>query len=165
MNPKCYSFQSPIGKLKLYFIEESIIGLSFQEEGDNLKYIERYYGTPTEVDGKDYNYHEEIIQYLDGKLKDFTLPISFKGTEFQNRVWNGLLSIPYGETRSYKELAEKVGCPKGPRAVGGALNKTPISIIIPWHRVIGTNGQLVGFGGGLDVKEKLLTLEKDNLEY
>ena len=165
MNPKCYSFQSSIGKLKLYFIRESIIGLSFQEEGDNLKYIEKYYGTPIEVDKKDYNYHEEIIQYLDGELKKFTVPISFKGTEFQNRVWNGLLSIPYGETRSYKQLAEKVGCPKGPRAVGGALNKTPISIIIPWHRVIGTNGQLVGFGGGLDVKEKLLTLEKNNLEY
>lgn len=165
MTPKYYQFQSSIGKLTIYFIEEGIIALSFVGEGDNLKYIERYYGTPVQVDKKDYNYHEEIIKYLEGNLKEFTIPFSFKGTEFQKKVWTELLNIPYGETRTYKELAEKVRCPKGPRAVGGALNKNPIAIIVPCHRVVGSNGKLVGFAGGLDIKSRLLELEKNNIDY
>ncbi len=164
MNPKYYSFESPIGKLTVYFTEKGIIALSFAEEGDNHKYIERYYGTPTQVEGNGYNYHEEILKYLKGELKEFTLPISFKGTSFQESVWRELLNIPYGETRTYKELAEKVGCPKGSRAVGGALNKNPIAIIVPCHRVVGSNGKLVGFAGGLDMKSRLLALEKNNVE-
>lgn len=162
MNPKYYSFESPIGKLTVYFTEKGIISLSFAEEEDNLKYIERYYDTPVEVEQKDYNYHEEIIKYLKGELKEFTLPISFKGTYFQESVWKELLNIPYGETRTYRELAEKVGCPKGPRAVGGALNKNPIAIIVPCHRVVGSNGKLVGFAGGIELKDKLLKLEMNN---
>ncbi len=163
MNPKYYSFESPIGKLTVYFTDEGIVSLIFAEEGDNHKYIERYYGTPILVDKKDYNYHEEIIKYLKGELKEFTVPISFKGTSFQESVWRELLNIPYGETLTYKKLAEKVGCPKGPRAVGGALNKNPIAIIVPCHRVVGSNGKLVGFAGGLELKDKLLNLEKDNI--
>lgn len=163
MNPKYYSFESPIGKLTVYFTDEGIVSLIFAEEGDNHKYIERYYGTPILVEQKDYNYHEEIIKYLKGDLKEFTVPISFKGTSFQESVWMELLNIPYGETLTYKKLAEKVGCPKGPRAVGGALNKNPIAIIVPCHRVVGSNGKLVGFAGGLELKDKLLNLEKDNI--
>lgn len=163
MNPKYYSFESPIGKLTVYFTDEGIVSLIFAEEGDNHKYIERYYGTPILVEQKDYNYHEEIIKYLKGELKEFTVPISFKGTSFQESVWRELLNIPYGETLTYKKLAEKVGCPKGPRAVGGALNKNPIAIIVPCHRVVGSNGKLVGFAGGLELKDKLLNLEKDNI--
>jgi len=162
MNPKFYSFDSSIGKLTIYFIENEIIALSFKG-GDNLRYIERYYGTPVELESKDYNYHEEIIRYLEGELKEFTIPFSFKGTSFQESVWNELLNIPYGETRTYKELAEKVGCPKGSRAVGGALNKNPIAIIVPCHRVVGSNGKLVGFAGGIELKSKLLKLEKYNI--
>lgn len=162
MYPKYYSFESPIGKLTLYFVETDIIALSFAEEGDNLKYIERYYGTPVEVDKENYNYHEEVIKYLEGKLKEFNMPIAFKGTPFQESVWKELLNIPYGETRTYKELAEKVGCPKGPRAVGGALNKNPIAIIVPCHRVVGSDGNLVGFAGGIELKDKLLKLEINN---
>jgi O-6-methylguanine DNA methyltransferase len=161
MTPKYYQFQSTIGKLTVYFTEQGVIALSFAGEGDNLKYIEKYYGTPVEVDKKDYNYHEEIIKYLEGNLKEFTIPFSFKGTKFQEKVWTELLNIPYGETRTYKELAEKVGCPKGYRAVGGALNKNPIAIIVPCHRVVGSNGKLVGFAGGLDIKFELLSLEKN----
>lgn len=131
MTPKYYRFQSPIGELTLYFTEEGIIGLSFQEEVKDYKHIERYYGTPIEVDKKDYNYHYEIIKYLEGNLKEFTIPFALKGTKFQEKVWKELLNIPYGETRTYKELAENIGCPKGPRAVGGALNKNPIAIIVP----------------------------------
>lgn len=163
MVAKYYSFESPIGKLTVYFIEKKIISLIFAEEGDNLKYIEKYYGTPLEVDKKDYNYHEEIIKYLAGELKEFTVSISFRGTTFQEKVWRELLNIPYGETRTYKELAERVGCPKGSRAVGGALNKNPIAIIVPCHRVIGSDGSLVGFAGGLDIKTRLLSLEKNNI--
>lgn len=162
MNPKYYSFESPIGKLTVYFAEKGIIALSFAGEGDNHRYIERYYGTPSEVDQKEYNYHEEIISYLKGELKEFTVPISFKGTPFQESVWKELLNIPYGETRTYKKLAEKIGCPKGPRAVGGALNKNPIAIIVPCHRVVGSNGNLVGFAGGIELKDKLLKLEMNN---
>ncbi|WP_353092776.1 methylated-DNA--[protein]-cysteine S-methyltransferase [Tissierella praeacuta] len=162
MNPKYYSFESPIGRLTIYFTEKGIISLSFKEE-DKLKYMERYYDTPIKVDQKDYNYHEEITKYLKGELKEFTMPISFKGTPFQERVWNELLNIPYGKTKTYKELAEKIGCPRGSRAVGGALNKNPIAIIVPCHRVVGSNGNLVGFAGGVEVKDKLLKLEINNI--
>lgn len=162
MNPKYYKFQSPIGELAVYFTDEGVIGLTFQEEGDNLKYIKKYYGTPIEVNKDDYSYHHEILKYFEGKLKKFILPISFKGTEFQVKVWKELLNIPYGETRTYKEIAEKVGCPKGPRAVGNALNKNPIAIIVPCHRVVGSNGNLVGFAGGIELKSRLLELERNN---
>lgn len=83
-----------------------------------------------------------------------------RGTDFQKKVWQALLEIPYGVTKNYKELGEMVGCPKGARAVGGANNKNPISIIAPCHRVIGADGSLVGYGGGLKIKEKFLELEK-----
>lgn len=163
MNPRYYSFQSPIGILTVYFTDGGIISLTFAEEGDNHSHVERYYGNPVLVDKKDYNYHEEIIKYCRGELKEFTMPISFRGTPFQEKVWKELLNISYGETKTYKELAEKVGCPKGPRAVGGALNKNPIAIIVPCHRVVGSNGKLVGFAGGLDLKDKLLSIEKNNI--
>ena len=102
----------------------------------------------------------QIFDYLAGKRKSFTLPLAVEGTNFQQSVWNALQMIPYGETRSYKEIAVKIGNPKACRAVGMANNKNPISIIIPCHRVIGANGKLVGYGGGLEIKAKLLELEK-----
>lgn len=162
MEIKYYSFDSYLGKMKIYFTEKAIVALSLPREDESLAYIKKYYGVPIEVDIKDYNYHEEIIKYLEGRLKDFTLPISFKGTEFQEKVWNELLKIPYGETRTYKGIAENIGCAKASRAVGGALNKNPIAIIVPCHRVVGSSGKLVGFAGGLDMKEGLLSLEQGN---
>ena len=102
----------------------------------------------------------QIFDYLAGKRKSFTLPLAVEGTEFQQSVWNALKMIPYGETRSYKEIAVKIGNPKACRAVGMANNKNPISIIIPCHRVIGANGNLIGYGGGLEIKAQLLELEK-----
>lgn len=86
-----------------------------------------------------------------------------EGTPFQKEVWNALLSIPYGETRSYGQIAEQVGNPKACRAVGLANNRNPIAIVIPCHRVIGADGRLVGYGGGLHIKERLLALEQRNL--
>lgn len=102
---------------------------------------------------------KQLQEYFDGKRKEFNLPILLRGTKFQKKVWQELCTIPYGETRSYKELAELVGNPKAVRAVDGANNKNPIMIIVPCHRVIGADGSLVGFGGGLEVKKFLLELE------
>ncbi len=102
---------------------------------------------------------EQLREYLAGERREFDLPLAPQGTEFQKKAWAELCRIPYGETRSYKQIAEAVGCPKGFRAVGMANNRNPIIIVIPCHRVIGANGGLVGYGGGLDVKEQLLKLE------
>ena len=102
---------------------------------------------------------KQLKEYFEGKRKGFDLPLAPEGTEFQKKVWKVLETIPYGETWSYKQVAEKVNSPKAYRAVGMANNKNPISIIIPCHRVIGANGKLVGYGGGLEIKEYLLKLE------
>lgn len=102
----------------------------------------------------------QLNEYLEGKRNSFDLPLNPKGTEFQKKVWAALCDIPYGETRSYKQIAEAVDNPKGCRAVGMANNKNPIMIFIPCHRVVGSNGSLTGYAGGLDMKEKLLSLEK-----
>ncbi len=104
---------------------------------------------------------KQLNEYLDGKRSSFDLPLEPKGTEFQKKVWNALKEIPYGETRSYGEIAKIIGNEKAARAVGMANNKNPIAIIVPCHRVIGANGKLVGYAGGLDLKERLLTLEKN----
>lgn len=105
----------------------------------------------------------QLRAYFAGELKDFDLPLAPKGTEFQQNVWAELCSIPYGETISYGELARRIGNPNASRAVGLANGSNPIPIIIPCHRVIGANGKLTGYGGGLPIKEKLLALEKRQL--
>lgn len=101
----------------------------------------------------------QIDEYLKGDRKDFDLPLSINGTPFQMMVWEALKTIPYGETRSYKDIAVQIGKAKACRAVGMANNRNPIAIIIPCHRVIGSKGELVGYGGGLDIKKQLLSLE------
>jgi len=101
----------------------------------------------------------QLESYFAGELKEFTLPLKPEGTEFMKKVWSALCEIPYGKTVSYKEIAEKVGVPKGARAVGIANNRNPIPIFIPCHRVIGADGSLTGYGGGLDMKKYLLELE------
>ena len=101
----------------------------------------------------------ELAEYLDGKRKQFDSPVRTKGTPFQEKVWAALCRIPYGETRTYGAIAAEVGSPKGARAVGMACNRNPVMLFIPCHRVVGSTGALVGFGGGLDVKEYQLTLE------
>ncbi len=102
----------------------------------------------------------QLDEYFQGKRKSFDLPLSPFGTQFQQKVWNALCTIPYGETRSYKEIAAQIQNPKGCRAVGMANNRNPIMIIIPCHRVIGSNGSLTGYAGGLDIKQWLLAHEK-----
>lgn len=102
----------------------------------------------------------QLKAYLAGELKEFSLPLEPSGTEFMKNVWDSLCEIPYGETATYKEIAEKIGSPKAARAVGLANNKNPIPIFIPCHRVIGANGSLTGYLGGLELKKKLLDMER-----
>lgn len=102
----------------------------------------------------------ELREYFAGRRKDFDLPLSLHGTAFQLADWAALQTIPYGETRNYRQIAELIGSPKACRAVGGANNRNPVMIIVPCHRVIGTDGSLVGYGCGLGAKRFLLELEK-----
>jgi len=106
---------------------------------------------------------KQLNEYFDGKRSSFDLKLQLQGTEFQKKVWNALIEIPFGETRSYGEIAKIIGNEKASRAVGMANNKNPIPIIVPCHRVIGANGKLVGYAGGVDIKEKLLNIEKNNI--
>jgi methylated-DNA-[protein]-cysteine S-methyltransferase len=105
----------------------------------------------------------QITEYFDGKRKTFDLPLNPQGTDFQLRVWKALQNIPYGETRSYADIAAITGNPKAYRAVGMANHHNPIPIIIPCHRVIGANGSLTGYAGGLELKQRLLNLESEHL--
>ncbi len=141
---------------------ETILGsVTFVEEGGTLLAIT----THRSYDGKEMETpliqeaFRQLSEYLKGERKTFDLPLNPKGTEFQKRVWNALCEIPYGETRSYKQIAEAIGNPKAVRAVGMANNRNPITIVVPCHRVIGADGKLVGYGGGLEMKEFLLRLE------
>lgn len=102
----------------------------------------------------------ELTAYFAGKLQAFTFPIAPAGTEFQLAVWKALTAIPYGETRSYKQIAERISRPAASRAVGMANNRNPIVVVIPCHRVVGSDGSLIGYAGGLDKKRTLLALEK-----
>src|SRR5262249_1760745 len=104
-------------------------------------------------------YIEQLDSYFRGELREFTFKLDLIGTPFQKRCWQALCEIPYGKTCSYVDLAKKVGSPRGFRAVGQANHTNPIAIVVPCHRVIGANGSLTGYGGGMDVKEKLLRLE------
>lgn len=145
-------YESPIGKIKIEAEGESIIGVSFSMESS------------------EWDENEAVIQcknqlqeYFEGKRKEFDLNIKFiKGTEFQISVWKALSNISYGEKVTYKSIAEKINNPKAVRAVGGANNKNPIAIIIPCHRVVGSNGKMVGYAGGIGKKEYLLKLEEKN---
>ena len=105
---------------------------------------------------------QQLEEYFSGKRSYFSLPMAPVGTQFMQDVWKALIAIPYGEVKSYGDIAREIGKPKACRAVGMANNRNPLPIIIPCHRVIGSNGNLVGYAGGLGCKEKLLTLEKEN---
>lgn len=147
-------FDTVIGRLYIAERDGAVSHLLFAQEDDPEAYKEEGSLTPLLTETKD-----QILSYLAGTRTSFNLPLAPKGTPFQERVWNALLTIPYGQTISYKELAVRAGNPKACRAVGMANNRNPISLIIPCHRVIGADGKLVGYGGGLPIKEHLLRLE------
>jgi methylated-DNA-[protein]-cysteine S-methyltransferase len=148
--------ESPVGKLLLAGTEESLNVLWFQSGARAM--------TPNPSWHRDERPLRralgELQEYFAGTRQDFTIDVQPEGTPFQRTVWNELQRIPYGETISYGELAGRVGNPKASRAVGLANGANPISIVVPCHRVIGANGKLTGYGGGLSIKEKLLALER-----
>ncbi len=149
-----YYYQTKIGKLGIAEVDGKITHILFE---NSTKVPNDYLLQETPLLKRA---ALELEEYLLGERKSFDLPLNPGGTPFQIKVWEALQAIPYGETRSYKEIAEAVGSPRGFRAVGLANNKNPIVIVIPCHRVIGHDGKLIGFGGGLSLKENLLKLEQ-----
>jgi len=147
-----YFYKTPIGRLQIFADSEYITRISFFE-----KKVRDAIEEETPLIKKMYL---ELEEYFTGKRKSFDVPVKPNGTFFQQSVWKALQAIPYGETRSYKQIAEMIGKPTACRAVGMANNRNPIPIVIPCHRVVGTNGDLTGYAGGLDVKRKLLEIEK-----
>ena len=144
--------ETPYGNIGLAEDGKGISDLYFEKNGPLQNAEEKE--TPLLKKAK-----QQLQEYFAGARKMFDLPLSLQGTDFQIRDWNALCTIPYGETRTYGEIAKQIGNPKASRAVGMANHNNPISIIIPCHRVIGVNGALVGYGGGLDMKVFLLELE------
>lgn len=152
-----YIYKMKIGNIKITANEQAVIGISLLPDCTNTDSSELLENKWTKQ-----AFHE-LTEYLEGKRREFTIPLEPRGTDFQKKVWKALLSIPYGETRSYREIAEFIGNEKACRAVGMANNKNPFMIVVPCHRVIGTNGKLTGYAGGLDIKQQLLELEKTGL--
>lgn len=153
---------SPIGSLTLASSGDALTRVQFQtSKGDGTKL--EVGGQKLEVTGADDVLREttrELKAYFAGKLQVFSVPVDPRGTAFQRRVWSALCEIPFGDTCSYADLARTIDRPSAVRAVGAANGQNPIPIVIPCHRVIGSNGSLVGFGGGLAVKRFLLDLER-----
>ncbi|MDM1291813.1 methylated-DNA--[protein]-cysteine S-methyltransferase [Acinetobacter indicus] len=149
---------SPVGRLKLVSTDSALVAVIWDNENPKrvrqAELVEQL-DHPILLDAQ-----QQLNEYFQGQRQTFELPLDFEGTEFQKKVWQALLNIPFGETRSYRQIAEQVGSPKAVRAVGAANGQNPISIIAPCHRVIGSSGKLVGFAGGLDNKEILLKLEQ-----
>ena len=151
------TIESPAGTLKLVASDKGLAALLFRDDDGSLAPLQPLVEQPNHPVLLETE--RQLGQYFDGARKTFTVPLDFNGTEFQKRVWEALLTIPFGETRSYGEIAQQLGNPTASRAVGAANGRNPISIIAPCHRVIGSNGKLTGYGGGLGVKEMLLALE------
>ena len=156
----CY-LDTPIGELLLAGDEDALCLVGFPE------------GSMRREPEPDWIYKEkpfkaarqQLTEYFEGERREFDLPLKLNGTEFQMSVLQALQQIPYGETMSYSDIAERIGRPKAVRAVGAANGRNPIPIIVPCHRVIGSHGDLTGFGGGLDTKEALLRLEAEHSQF
>ncbi|MBF0111897.1 MAG: methylated-DNA--[protein]-cysteine S-methyltransferase [Desulfamplus sp.] len=151
-----YSYIStPLGELLAVHGENGLIELQFPTNTTKVSANPKWIKDPTILKKTS----DEIQAYFNGELKEFSIALDPQGTPFQKSVWHALKNIPFGITVSYKSVAKKVGNPKGCRAVGGAIGKNPIPIIIPCHRVVGSDGSLTGFSSGLDIKRYLLNLE------
>lgn len=157
---------SPVGTLLLISDGEQVVRIEYGSMSDldekMTNWAEQYFDnanfckSPERVNVV----KGELQEYFQNKRQDFTFPFEFHGTAFQKEVWQALFdTIPFGETKTYKDIAETIGKPKAVRAVGGAVNKNPFSIVVPCHRVVGSNGKMVGYNGGLDKKEFLLNHE------
>lgn len=147
---------SPIGPLNLAASAKGLVALEFDRHNfppEKTKYQWEESAEKTKP------FARELREYFAGKRRDFSFPLDLRGTDFQLKCWRALLAIPYGETRTYADIARAVRKPQAFRAVGMANNRNPIAIVVPCHRVIASDGTLCGYGGGLDLKRKLLELE------
>ena len=153
----CYEdMDSPVGKLRLIASDEALVGVWFEQGRDAARGAAGLTRKSTPILTRA---RAQLEEYFAGKRRNFDLPLEPRGTEFQRRVWRRLSQIAYGDTTTYGALAHELGNPKGSRAVGLANGSNPIPIVIPCHRVIGADGSLTGFGGGLATKAALLELE------
>ena len=158
METLCYAkIDSPIGPLNLAVSEMGLVALEFDRgsfpptKGKTISWK----SAPEKVEP----YSRELNEYFAGKRRDFTFSLDLRGTPFQLQCWRALIAIPYGETRTYADIARAVRKPQAFRAVGMANNRNPIAVVVPCHRVIASDGTLCGYGGGLDIKRRLLELE------
>lgn len=153
-----YKFvDSPIGKLQLVASDLGLVAIMWEKDRPGrvrLDDLQENTSHPILV-----RTEQELTQYFAGKRNSFSVPLDLRGTPFQKQVWEALLGIPFGETRTYGQLAVQLGNPKSTRAVGAANGRNPIAVIVPCHRVVGFSGKLTGFAGGLDAKAHLLSLE------
>jgi len=156
----CLRASSPVGPLFLAASTKGLVRLEFQARVQKLN--------PSTIQLHESRsalapYLRELNDYFAGERREFSFPLDLRGTEFQLACWHALLEIPYGETRSYRDIAEAIGHPHAYRAVGMSNNRNPVAIVVPCHRVIASSGSLCGYGGGLDIKRKLLDLEQASL--
>lgn len=138
------------------------IALGQETAQDFLGWLERHVGHASSKPGRSGLVAlviDQIAEYLNGQRREFDLPLDLRGTEFQRRVWSAVAAIPYGQTRTYAEIAQAIGRPSAVRAVGAANGANPLPLVVPCHRVVGSDGSLTGYGGGLDVKRRLLEME------
>lgn len=149
---KTWLFDTPLGQMIAREEEEMLTSLGFLDEGDVPAALS---ATTLLLETQ-----RQINAYFSRTLKQFTLPLKLRGTPFQMAVWNHLREVPYGQTVTYGQLARQAGNPKSARPVGGAMHRNPIGIIVPCHRVVGAEGRLTGYGGGLFRKQALLNLEQ-----
>jgi methylated-DNA-[protein]-cysteine S-methyltransferase len=151
------SMKSPVGQLTLVGSDQGLAAVLWEDEDPSrvrLGPMHESASHPTLIQAQ-----QQLQEYFAGKRRKFSVKLDPAGTEFQNKVWNALRTIPFGETRSYGQIAEQIGSRKAVRAVGAANGRNPLSIIVPCHRVIGADGTLTGFAGGLKIKARLLALE------
>ena len=152
-----FFYQSPVGLILIQTDGTSILALDFLLNGKEKPFDLKH---PLYIKIK-----TELDEYFEGVRRKFTLPLKIAGTDFQKSVWDELLKIPYGKTASYQDIAIRLHKPKAMRAVGGANHVNPVAIIIPCHRVIGKNGSMTGYASGIEIKEYLLSMEKQHAGY
>lgn len=148
---------SPIGRLKLVASDKGLVAILWENDNPRRVRLAELVERPNHP--MLVRTEKELDEYFAGKRDAFTVPLDMRGTHFQKQVWEALLGIPFGETRTYGQLANQLGNPKATRAVGAANGRNPLAILVPCHRVIGFSGKLTGFAGGLDAKAHLLRLE------
>jgi methylated-DNA-[protein]-cysteine S-methyltransferase len=152
------TIHSPVGELKLVANDKALVAVLWENDRSKRVRLDAHVENATHpllVETE-----RQLKEYFAGKRTSFSIALDLRGTSFQRNVWEALLAIPFGETRTYGDLAKKLGVPQAARAVGAASGRNPVSIIVPCHRLVGSTGKLTGFAGGLDAKARLLSMEE-----